>query len=97
MSSNIMKVVEMEINEQLVEYLVNYIKYNYNNAPDDGIDAPSDNLIREHIHKYISQVPFEFKETEVEETKKELEVEETKKELEIVVKKIKKIKNKKNN
>jgi hypothetical protein len=63
-----MKVVEIEINTQLEEYLLNYIKYNYNNAPEDGeeFNAPTDELIREHIKQYISHAPFAFKETEEE-------------------------------
>ena len=70
-----MKVVEMEINVQLEEYLLNYIKYNYNNAPEDGeeFNAPTDELIREHIKQYISHAPFMFKDTE---EKKEEEEEE---------------------
>lgn len=61
-----MKVVEIEINTQLEEYLLNYIKYNYNNAPEDGeeFNAPTDELIREHIKQYISHAPFAFKEEE---------------------------------
>ena len=64
-----MKVVEMEINTQLEEYLLNYIKYNYNNAPEDGeeFNAPTDELIREHIKAYISHAPFVFKDTEEDE------------------------------
>lgn len=67
MSNTIMKVVEEEVNEKLVEYLLNYIKYNYNNAPEDGeeFNAPTDEVIREHIHNYIFKFPFVFKDPEI--------------------------------
>ena len=67
MSNTIMKVVEEEVNEKLVEYLLNYIKYNYNNAPEDGeeFNAPTDEVIREHIHNYIFKFPFVFKDAEI--------------------------------
>ena len=73
-----MKVVEIEINTQLEEYLLNYIKYNYNNAPEDGeeFNAPTDELIREHIKQYISHAPFAFKEEEEKEEKEEKEEDE---------------------
>jgi len=69
MSSTIMKIVEEEVNEKMEEYLMKYIKYNFETANkdnDEDINPISDESIREHIQNYIKQVPFVFQEEEQE-------------------------------
>ena len=64
----ILKVVEVEVNKRLVEYLTNFIKYNYDEGMKENPDfeRPSDEIINGNITKYVKEVPFTLEEKVVE-------------------------------
>ena len=65
MMSKIIKTVEVEVNKRLEDYLVTFIKYNYDNGPgqgEDGFVRPSDEEIQQHISAYVKMTPFSFEE-----------------------------------
>jgi hypothetical protein len=66
--SKIVKAIDVEVNKRLTEYLVTFIKYNYENGPQfpEGGQRPSDEDIEGHISSYITMNPFSLEEKVVE-------------------------------
>ena len=68
MMSKIMKAIDVEVNKRLELYLVNFIKYNYENGSGqhEGFVRPSDEEIEGHITSYMKMTPFSLEEKVVE-------------------------------
>jgi hypothetical protein len=68
MMSKIVKAIDVEVNKRLSDYLVNFIKYNYENGPQfpEGSERPSDEDIEGHISAYMKMNPFSLEEKVVE-------------------------------
>jgi len=68
MMSKIVKAIDVEVNKRLEEYLVTFIKYNYENGggQHEGFVHPSDDEIGSHISAYVKMTPFSLEEKVVE-------------------------------
>ena len=66
--SKIVKAIDVEVNKRLEEYLVTFIKYNYENGTgqNEGFVRPSDEEIEGHISSYVKMTPFSLEEKVVE-------------------------------
>jgi hypothetical protein len=64
MMSKIVKAIDVEVNKRLEEYLVTFIKYNYENGggQHEGFVRPSDEEIASHISAYVKMTPFSLEE-----------------------------------
>jgi len=64
MMSKIVKAIDVEVNKRLEEYLVTFIKYNYENGSgqNEGFVRPSDEEIASHISSYVKMTPFSLEE-----------------------------------
>ena len=67
-SSKIVKVIEAEVNKRLVEYLTNFINYNYEKGEQSHPDfvRPSDEVINANITEFVKERPFSLEEKVVE-------------------------------